>query len=94
MSALLGCTLKFGGIDLCCEPRGAITLHHQVHDRGTAHLFRRGLAGHWCIVGQEHGDGQDVSLHSLLQWQTSIGCALHDAHNALRWGFQSTFGHD
>eukprot|EP00971_Amphidinium_carterae_P117809 2333625-Amphidinium_carterae.1 len=94
MAALLGCTLQFGGIDLCCEARPSVTIHHQVHDRGTASLYRKGLAGHWSERLQVDEDADEGAEHYLLHWFSSLGCCLHDAHNALRWGFQSSFGHD
>ena len=55
------------------------------------------LTGHWQRAVQETGpnmsEQQAAQEHSeLLHWYSHCGCALHDAHNALRWAYETMFG--
>ena len=99
MPALLACALKAPGITLACAPREAITLHNQVHDRGVTSKFAAALAGHWQQTTSEaaelsRGDADGGTDPNLLHWHSHCGCALHDAHNALKWAHETLFGQD
>eukprot|EP00971_Amphidinium_carterae_P040404 792968-Amphidinium_carterae.1 len=65
---------------------------HQVHDGGVTDAMRGFISG-LCVqkslaerVGQ-HGmyRRRDMLLH------TSVKCALHDASNSLKWGWEKSF---
>ena len=97
MPALLACSFKSPGILLGCDVRQGITLHHQVHDRGVTAKFVSALASHWQRAVQESStnlsEQQDSPVEAgLLHWYSHCGCALHDAHNALRWAYETMFG--
>eukprot|EP00971_Amphidinium_carterae_P173831 3445766-Amphidinium_carterae.1 len=94
MAALLGCTIgQLGGLELAARSCGRIRVCHQVMDRGMGRLFRAGLAGYWRCQMQENAAMAEGSVdgEELLLWQTSVGCACHDSHNALKWAFTMLF---
>ena len=39
-------------------------------------------------------DKSESKFLARLQWTTSAGCSLHDAHNALKWGIDAYMGVD
>eukprot|EP00971_Amphidinium_carterae_P130147 2578225-Amphidinium_carterae.1 len=86
-------------VSLCCPglslypnaPR--VSVFHQVSDRGVTHGYRAAVSGFVALQSaQQVEDGVHASnKNSLYQWHSSVGCALHDAHNGLKWALQVHF---
>ena len=96
MRALLAVCRMTPGLHLL-QPSYRFQLFHQVHDRAVTSQFIKGLFGQMVINVADnlrHADPQMSGMgtgHELYQWHTHTGCALHDAHNALRWSVHSLF---
>eukprot|EP00971_Amphidinium_carterae_P152011 3012899-Amphidinium_carterae.1 len=89
-TALLGCSVSFlSAAWMCGSPEG-LKIYHQVHDRGLGQKFREAISGHFHASSESsRGSGDGDSSHQLLELHTSVGCALHDLHNSLKWSYQS-----
>ena len=96
MGALLACTLeRFPGIELLNSCAGRIQINHQIMDRGMTAEYRHALSGFWAEACQNSVQSADQPLNSeLFQWHSSLGCACHDCHNALKWATSVLFAED
>ena len=92
MANLLSYMLATPGMMLGTGPRLAITLHHQIHDRGMSMRFRSALAGAVAEAQASHQECSDSASSDLLHFHTEAGCALHDGHNSLKWAHEHLFG--
>eukprot|EP00971_Amphidinium_carterae_P352665 6492695-Amphidinium_carterae.3 len=90
-TALLACSLSFLSAAWMRGSPEALKIYHQVHDRGLGQKYREAVSGHLHEFSEcsELGSGDGESDHGLLELHTSLGCALHDLHNSLKWSYQS-----
>eukprot|EP00971_Amphidinium_carterae_P349162 6490875-Amphidinium_carterae.1 len=78
-------------MNLGCGAREGLVIHHQCHDRGITSEFRDCVSGFWRVHTEEfcQEGGLDSGAEDLKHWHVSVGCAIHDCHNSLRWGWES-----
>eukprot|EP00971_Amphidinium_carterae_P325251 6455422-Amphidinium_carterae.8 len=96
MPALAAIAVRSPGMRMLSEHGGEkILIYHQVHDRAVSNVFRHCVSGFWAshagTCAANKGTHAKEMSH-LLTWHTSVGCGVHDAHNALRWGHQTALG--
>eukprot|EP00971_Amphidinium_carterae_P338766 6476270-Amphidinium_carterae.3 len=90
---MCACVLECPGIRRLREGRENFSIKHTVYDRGVPERVRSFLSGTWARLasgsapdGTAGGFAPDDAGGGLpFEWHTSVGCALHDAHNALKW---------
>ena len=97
MPALLAVALQCPGLHfLCGSPR--IKVFHQVHDRAMSQSFRTALAAGVPLQSRSQvgmpgvAEADPGDAHADCLWHSTVGCACHDAHNALRWAVQLSQG--
>ena len=67
---------------------GGISIEVSVFDRALQGSMHRLLVGRAAQYFHERAPvtaADPCGLGHLLCWQTSIGCCIHDTHNAFRW---------
>eukprot|EP00971_Amphidinium_carterae_P207090 4108719-Amphidinium_carterae.1 len=86
------CVLECPGILRLDEERETFNIRHTVYDRGVPDRVRHFVSGTWARQARssDSASGLSVDVPTRLeanpfQWHTTSGCALHDAHNALKW---------
>ena len=68
-----------------------IAVAHYTFDRACFSAMRRLLeAHHELLAGSFVGGGSPAHL-ALQEWEVFTGCALHDAHNSLKWSLHGHF---
>ena len=81
------------------SPNLNLFMFHQVYDRGVstnlAHYLSgyvsQNQAGRTRSSASDSNPGQEQEWQELFFLRTHVGCACHDAHNALKWGHFSQF---
>eukprot|EP00971_Amphidinium_carterae_P052160 1027132-Amphidinium_carterae.1 len=90
---MCACVLECPGLRRLREGRENFSIKHTVYDRGVPERVRSFLSGTWARLasgyapdGTAGGFASDDAGGGLpFEWHTSVGCSLHDAHNALKW---------
>ena len=93
MPALLACSDKFwSSTGSMCSPE-SITLLFQVHDRGISTRFRQAVAASHQNLSLSEPTSSELmgKRHPSQLIYLEAGCSLHDAHNSLKWVWQSLF---
>ena len=92
MPSLLSCAMKFIPSQWF-QDREGLVIFHQIHDRGMSRRYREALSGHFSQdASLSHTAGSSLTAHNTqLQVHLECGCALHDAHNALKWVWSMLF---
>ena len=63
-----------------------ISVHVYVFDRGLESSLGNALVARHRLTSEEQGfDVLDAALSGWTSWQISLGCSIHDVHNALKW---------
>ena len=92
--ALLSASLSFMSNLRELSHRG-LAIHHCCLDRAAYAPLSRLIAQHHSATKNSFGNDPDdiypPFLLDRLNWVASSGCALHDAHNALKWAAHSQF---
>ena len=97
MPALSSIALKCPGLQVLNPYAGRrICIMHQVHGNAVGASLRHCVSGFWVqgMVGRSADGGmlEGSDLSGLLTWHSGTNCALHDAHNSLRWAHQTVLG--
>eukprot|EP00971_Amphidinium_carterae_P012563 247335-Amphidinium_carterae.1 len=90
---LCACVLECPGVRRLHGSRDNFSIRHTVYDRGVPETVRCFLSGTWARMATNDALGSAAGSESAeggaggmpFEWHTTVGCSLHDAHNALKW---------